>query len=167
MTTLREQTRRRLLALLLGVPMLLAASAVAVTEVWRIARPTSPLFMTPPASSFADMIAAGDALRTYELIRSGRDPNEPLIVQHPVLTGGRSIAVSPLMWAVATESNQVVFLLLNTGARLDAATQRRAWCLAGRLGSEEVVQYLEASSPVAAAAPCAPDESRVLLADGE
>jgi hypothetical protein len=102
------------------------------------------------AYSLADAIQAGDVLQAYGFIRAGQDPNEPIAVRDPALTGGRAVLVPPLVWAVASNSEHAVQMLLGFGASMDRPTHRRAICLAQELGyrvvAEELNLYGDASS---------------------
>ena len=157
--TLQYVRRRRAVALVMGVPTLVISLCLSAVEVSRVRQPDAPLFITPAAASLADAIASGNALGAYELIRGGQDPRQPIAVRHTVLTGGRSMRVSPLVWAVATERNQIVALLWSVGARVDAATGQRAICLAERLGNDEVARLLRAYGEFGPPGPCPPREA--------
>jgi hypothetical protein len=125
--------RTHLLALLLVVPAIVTALGVTGLEAWRWISPHSALFAPPAAATLADAIAANDARAAYQFIRAGHDPNGAIAVRHDVITGGRPVEVSPLLWAVATQSEEAVAMLLGFGARLDAPAKHQAVCLARRL----------------------------------
>lgn len=139
-------------ALLMGLPAIAVALGICVIEVKRPAAPTS---------TFAEAIAAGDDRTVYELVRAGRDPAASVAVSDPALTGGRTLVVPPLLWAVATQQNQIVPLLISLGAGLDDASRHRAACMATKLGNEEVALVLTAD----AASPCpvVPDTDPILI----
>jgi len=143
--TQTARPRERVIAWLIALPAIVTATAVTAVEIGRVVHPNSALFVMPAAApgAFADAIAAQDALTTYELIRAGQDPRAPIPVRDPILTGGRSVDVLPVLWAVATESNQIVPLLLSLGADLDRDARLRAICLARQLGNDEVALVLE------------------------
>lgn len=146
--------RTHFLALLLGVPAIVGALGVSALEAWRVISPSSPLFTPPAAASMADAIAGNDARGAYAFIRAGQDPNGVITVRHDVLTGGRRVEVVPLLWAVATQSEEAVAMLLGFGGRLDTPTKRQAVCLAAQLGRDDIVQLLQLSSPDASPDPC-------------
>jgi hypothetical protein len=146
--------RMHLLALLLIVPALISALGVTALEVWRWVSPSSALFAPPVAASLADAIAANDPLGAYEFIRAGQSPNGDMTVRHDVLTGGQPVEVSPLLWAVATQSEEAVAMLLGFGARLDAPAKHEAVCLAMRLGRDDIVHLLELPGPDDSSEPC-------------
>jgi hypothetical protein len=154
--------RAQLLALLLGAPAIVIALGVTALETWRWISPDSPLFTPPVAASMADAIAANNARGAYAFIRAGQDPNGVIAVRHDVLTGGREVEVIPLLWAVATQSENAVAMLLGFGARLDAPTKHKAVCLAARLGRDDIVQLLQLSD-----ADTSPEACPVVRAGGE
>jgi hypothetical protein len=158
MTQLRtapEADRRtHLLALLLVVPAIATALGATGLETWRWISPHSALFARPPAATLADAIAANDARAAYEFIRAGQDPNGVIAVRHDVITGGQPVEVSPLLWAVATRSEEAVAMLLGFGARLDAPAKHQAVCLAVRLDRDDIVQLLQLSGADDPAGPC-------------
>ena len=145
---------RRLLTLALAAPTLAAALGILAVEGSRLRSPESPLFATPFAYSLADAIERDDVARAYGFIRAGQDPNAPIPVRHPVLTGGRDVLVAPLVWAAATNRPQAVRMLLGFGVRADGPAGTAAACLAHALGYDEIAgllrQYRQSPEP----APC-------------
>lgn len=146
--------RQRVLAWLMVVPAIAAAVVTSATEAGRMYRPTSALFRAPAPHSLADAIERGDLQRAYEFIRGGQDPNGLIVVRHSILSGGRLVEVSPLLWAVALQETKAVSMLVAFGARAERAMDRRAACLAHRLGNGEIVRLLQRDAPDAASAPC-------------
>jgi len=138
----RLDRRMRLLLLLMGTPALLTAFSLGALEAWRVRKPESPLFATPFVYSLADAIERDDVRRAYEFIRAGHGPSDAIAVRHPVLTGGRPLLVSPLVWAAAMNSKQSALMLLGFGARIDRATDSQAACLAEALGHAEMAGLL-------------------------
>ena len=138
----------------MAAPTIMAALGVSALEAWRVYQPRSPLFVTPLVRSLADAIAIDDALGAYEFIRAGQDPNDRIEVRHTVLTGGRSIRVSPLLWAAALGNDQTLSMLLGFGARIDAPTRRRAMCLAEQLGHDDVARVLTPHGRPSSPEPC-------------
>jgi hypothetical protein len=137
----------------------MTALGLVVAEGWRFRRPRSQLFVTPVAYSLADAIERDDVHRAYEFVRAGQNPTELIAVRHSVLTGGRFVLVSPLLWAVAVNSRQTVLMLLGFGARMDRATDRRAACLAEALGHEETARLLRLYGDTPSPKPC-PEERK-------
>ncbi len=155
--------RARMLALAIGGPVLLAALGISVIETWRVAQPDSPWFVTSASSSFADAIAAGNALETYELLRSGRDPNQPIEVRRPGSSLEQPIQVAPLAWALAHDREQVVLLLHSKGARLDPASRGAAVCFARERGRDIVARVLAADDTALGDVTCPPGADEPLL----
>ena len=153
-------TRRLLLALLIVSPSIVAALTLAAFEGWRLYRPQSALLSTPFAFSLAEAIERDDVARAYAFIRAGQNPNEPIVVRHPVVTKGRPVRVSPLVWAVSVNSTPSVMMLLGFGARTNRAPDNRVACLAEALGNRELAELLRryGEDP-------APDCSDAALAD--
>ncbi len=141
-TGFRRLGRDRLVALVLAGPTLASAIGLIGVEAYRRRNPASPLFITPASASLAATIQRQDALATYELLRGGRDPRQPIAVSHPTLTGGRTVLVPPLVWAAAVSNQQVAALLLTFGPPIDAATRRRAACVAARFDNDEIVDTI-------------------------
>jgi len=144
MTSLMPQParRRRLLASAMTVPAFLAALGMCAVESWRLVRPQSPLFAAPFVYSLADAIERNDVEHAHAFLRAGQDPNRPIAVRHAVLTGGQSVLVSPLVWAVATGSRDTLLMLLGFGARFDQTGADTALCLADALGDNEIAGLL-------------------------
>lgn len=146
--------RARPLALLIVAPSILAACALVALEGWRFFRPQSGLFVTPFAYSLAEAIERDDVQRGYAFIRAGQNPTEPIVVQHPVVTNGRAMRVSPLVWAVSVNSRQSVMMLLGFGARMDVVPDNNAACLAEALGNSEMAELLRRYGDAAPARVC-------------
>ena len=156
--------RESLLALLIGGPAVLIAVGIVAAETWRWIQPESSLFAAPAAVSLADAIASDDVLGVYEFIRAGQDPNALIAVRHTVLTGGRRVEVLPVLWAVATQSEGAVAVLLGFGAHLDSAMKQEAICLAEQLRRADIVRLLRLGDPDTSVEPCpARHDSGVLL----
>ena len=117
-------------------------------------RPAAPPATASFAYSLADAIEQHDVRRAARFIRDGQDPNALIAAQHPVLTGGRSVLVSPLVWAVGLQETKAVYMLFGFGARIERDSDRRASCLADRLGYREIAELLR-SNGAAPAASCA------------
>jgi hypothetical protein len=134
--------RRRLLASVMTVPAFLAALGMCAVESWRLVRPQSSLFAAPFVYSLADAIERNDVEHAHAFLRAGQDPNRPIAVRHAVLTGGQSVLVPPLVWAVETGSRETLLMLLGFGARVDPTNPDNALCAAEALGSKELARLL-------------------------
>ena len=78
----------------------------------------------------------------YAFIRAGQDPTALIEVRYPILTQGRTVLVSPLLWAVATKRSDAVLMLMGFGARADRESDRLAACIADALGNAEIANAL-------------------------
>jgi hypothetical protein len=133
--------KRSFTVALLALPAILMALAIVAVESWRLHEPRSPIFAPPFVFSLADAIERGELPQAYEFLRSG-DPGALIEVRHPVLTGGQSLAVSPILWAVATGNRDAVQMLLGLGARIDVGPDWKAACLADALGNQDLAEVL-------------------------
>jgi hypothetical protein len=138
-----QTTQRTFIAAAIAVPAVVAAIGLTAMEAYRVVSPRAPLFGGEPAS-LADAITRGYAVEySYRFIRSGQDPNEPITVDDPAYTGGRSIEVSPLMLAIAARDENTTSMLLNFGARVDLPQNRSARCLAQEIGNQAIVAIID------------------------
>ena len=135
-------TRGTLVAAALALPSLLGAVGLAGVEGWRLARPDTAIFAPPPATTLAEAIERQDLHEMYAHLLAGQHAEEPIDVQHGVLTGGRLVRLSPLVWSVAVGNAGAVQMLLSLGARLDGPSERRTPCLAEALGDERLAEML-------------------------
>ena len=116
--------------------------------------PASQQVRYPFAYSLAEAIANDDTPQAYDFIRDGQDPNGFIAARDPVLTGGRDLLISPLVWAVATQREQSVLMLLGFGARAERPMDRKAACLAERLGNARLASVLRTYSDQESMAAC-------------
>jgi hypothetical protein len=139
--------RRRRLASLLALPVVLTVAGLCAVEGARLIRPDWPLFSTPFVYSLADAIENDDIEGALRFIQAGQDPNGLIAVRHVVLTNGRSVLVSPLVWAVATQHQRSVLMLLGYGARMDHEANSKAVCLAEAVGNTDIARLLRRYPP--------------------
>jgi hypothetical protein len=138
-----DQDRRlHLVAVGMIAAMTMLSLMVGAVEIERWVHPRSRLFTYPSYYSLADAIAADDVEGAYALLRAGVRPNDPIAVRDPVLTRGRSVLASPLVWAVATQRRNAVMMLLAHGARMDGDVEKAASCLADELGNADLAALL-------------------------
>jgi hypothetical protein len=138
----------------MATPAFFAALGMCAVEGWRLLRPQSPLFAAPFVYSLADAIERNDVQHAHDFLRAGQDPNRPIAVRHPVLTGGQTVLVQPLRWAVATGSRDTLLMLLGFGARFDETAAASARCLAEALGHTEIARLVIQYGPAAAGRAC-------------
>jgi hypothetical protein len=107
------------------------------------------LLPQPPGSekdtltySPADAISRGDLDATYELIRKGWDPDQLIAAGDNSLTRGRTVLISPLVWAVAQRQREIVGELLAFGAHVDRPANRMAPCVADALSDADLADLL-------------------------
>lgn len=147
--------RRRRLAALLAGPAVVVALVLCGIEGWRAFQPQWQLRATRFTYTLADAIAIGDLQQTSQFIRAGKDPNALIAVRHPVFTGGRGVAVPPILWAITMQNTQAVQMLLGFGAHMTPATARLAMCLADALRNKDIVRVLSAHGGPQSSQPCA------------
>jgi hypothetical protein len=102
----------------------------------------------------ADAIARGDVDMTYDFIVRGWDPDQLTAVMDDTLTNGRTVLVSPLVWAAAKRQSDIVGELLAFGAHLDRQTNRVAPCVADAVGDAGVANLLRKYSGAMARDAC-------------
>ena len=109
----------------------------------------SALLPQPPGAqtdtftySPAEAIARGDLDATYEFIRKGWDPDVLIAAGDDTLTSGRTVLVSPLVWAVALRQRDIAGELLAFGAHVDRSSNRTAPCVADALGDADLAAML-------------------------
>ena len=115
-------------------------------------RPEEP---APRRSTLAEAIAWHDVPRAFAVVRAGQDPNLPIVVNDPALTGGHDQPVSPLWWAVGMRDANAALMLLDAGARIERSEGRSADCLADALGERTLAELLRryGSPPAGGCAP--------------
>lgn len=134
----RVFTPTRVIALWLAAPAVIGALALVVLDSRDVIRQSAVRDGLLPEGSFADAIRNGGVEDAYAFVRAGVDPNEPIAFSHADLTAGHAIIVAPLVLAVATHNENVVTMLLGFGVRMDRPGNRRAVCLAKRLGYDDL-----------------------------
>jgi hypothetical protein len=143
MSRVRPESRTSVMAVLIGVPALVAAIGLTALEGYRLLQPTATLFEEAPAS-LAESLTGGFGVEySFRFIRAGQNPNEPIVISDPDYTGGRTIAVSPLMLAVAARDSNATSMLFTAGARLDLPQNQWAWCLALEIGDRMILTILD------------------------
>jgi hypothetical protein len=134
--------RQHIVAVGMIAAMGILSLMVVAVELERWRHPQSRLFTDPSYYSLAEAIDADDVGGGYALLRAGANPNDPIAVRDPVLTRGRSVLASPLVWAVATQRRNAVMMLLAHGARAERNVDKAASCLADELGNADLAALL-------------------------
>ena len=158
---------RHVVAALVALPAVATILLLAAIEGYGLLRPDSPLFVTPPSASLAEAIRQDDVESAFAMVMNGHDPNRPIEVNDNRLTGGRTVRVSPLLYAVAARDEKTVRMLLGFGARPELPPDVMAACLADAIGDAETAEVLRRTVPAIAAHECSQrtrDESYPLLA---
>jgi hypothetical protein len=134
--------RQQLIAagMLVAIVILVLGVVVVETERWR--NPRSRLFADRTFYSLADAIQADDVEAAFAFVRTGTNPNDLIEVRDPMLTRGRSVLASPLVWAVATGRRNAVLMLLAHGARIESDADKAVSCLADELGNVDLAALL-------------------------
>ena len=142
-------TRLDPLVALVAVPPILAA--IAWLAVLAIAGLTGrhPIWSLEPRN-LAEAVAFREAGAVVRLVDAGADPNRPDEVRARVILP-ESAMLTPIEAAVAARQVEMVQLLLELGASIDANVWQRAWCLSNEPGVRSV---LAAHRPTGAAEDC-------------
>jgi hypothetical protein len=90
----------------------------------------------------SEAIARGDIDATYGFISRGWDPDQLTAVMDDTLTNGRTVLVSPLVWAAARRQSDIVGELLAFGAHVDRPVNRVAPCVADAVGDAGMANLL-------------------------
>jgi hypothetical protein len=154
--------RRYLLALLVTLPTALGSAGVLAVEAWRRDRPEAPP-VGWRAGSLAAAIQIADLQEVYARIQLGEAQTGRIPVLDPKLTGSVAVHVPPVLWAVATQSERSVAMLLGHGPPVDAATVERALCIAETLRNEAIIALLRPYRDAECTAVPLPSRDRPLL----
>lgn len=117
-----------------------------------VAQGTQP----PPArvGSLAQAIWDDGPEEVYAEIHAGASPNSPVAFSHPDVTNDQEVLVSPMVLAVARNSDNAVRTLMSFGARLDSPATRQAICLARRMGHGDIAAIIARDAPIAGNVSC-------------
>ena len=166
MTTAHTPRQRRLMAATLAAPALLSAAAMCAVESLRATRPHSNLFTPPVVLSLAEAIERNDLDGAYAFIRHGQAVDAPIAVRDSAHTGGQTVLIQPLLWAVASRNGDAARMLLSFGAGTDR-NLADALCLAEAIGDEAVAQVLRRHGAQRDRCGASPREGPPLLAFAE
>jgi hypothetical protein len=144
-------SQQTLLAVAFAVP---GGALVIATAVMLMGLPlgADPLWRVEPIT-LAEASALRDNGEVVRQIEAGADPNAPSRVRADVLRAD-AVVVTPLEAAVASDRGDMVQVLVEQGATLDAATWNRLACFASRLEADDALAALEARRPSGAPADC-------------
>ena len=131
------------IAAALAAPAVAVALMLTTIESYRLTEPQAEVFGGPPPASLAASITGGFGVeQSYQFIRAGQDPNQPIPLRHEDYTDGKDMRIPPLMLAIAARDSSAVRMLLAFGARLELPQHRNVECLARELGNPEILDIL-------------------------
>lgn len=137
-----------LVALVAVPPVLLAIAWLAVPVVTGLTS-RHPIWNLVPRN-LPEAVAFRDAGAVARRIDAGEDPNRPAEVRARVILP-ESATLTPLEAAAASRQAEMILLLLDLGASLDAGVWQRAWCISNEPGVRSV---LASHRPADAAEDC-------------
>lgn len=108
-----------------------------------------PIWNLQPRN-LAEAVAFRDAGAVIRRIDAGEDPDRPAEVRATVILP-ESATLTPLEAAAASRQAEMILLLLDLGASLDANVWQRAWCISNEPGVRSV---LTSNRPADAAEDC-------------
>jgi hypothetical protein len=117
-----------------------------------------PLWSVEPMT-LSEAAALRDNGEVVRLIELGEDVNGKSTVRPDILTG-HSLVLTPIEAAVAAERADMVELLLEQGARMDAALWIRLMCFSASVGADDVRALLEPRRPEGSVENCDRVETR-------
>ena len=140
--------RRATRADLLAAPVIVAAVAWAALIAWFA---VGPHLLWPFEPRNVSEAAAGrDGAAIVRMVRAGADLNSPAVVR-PGLISSTPVRLAPIVAAAAARREEIVQLLIEFGARVDADTWNEAWCISD---ASDVRARLEPVRPDGALADC-------------
>lgn len=131
-----------------GVLLIVATAAMLVGLPFG----ADPLWTVEPMT-LSEAAALRDNGEVARLIELGEDVNGAGVVRPHVLAD-HSLVVTPIEAAVAAERADMVELLLEQGARVDAAMWTRLMCFSASVEAEDVLALLEPRRPEASVDNC-------------
>lgn len=97
--------------------------------------------------TLSEAAATRNKAEAARLIAMGEDPNRPARVRKGLLPGDESRVVTPIEAAVAVRRPDMVQMLLDYGASLDAGQIRDLRCFSERLEDSDLRVFLERLAP--------------------
>ena len=133
------------------------AASVERARLWVAAGEALATYVLPPA--LADLkhrlprleagVIVGDVARILSALRSGEadavlltEHTAPADLESTVYARGRTVLISPLVWAVAQRQREIVGELLAFGAHVDRPANRMAPCVADALNDSDLADLL-------------------------
>ena len=140
-----------MIAAALAVPGTLLILATAVM-LFGLPFGIDPLWRVEPLT-LAEAAALRDNGEVVRLIDAGEDPNKAGTVRAELLRNDAQV-VTPLEAAVGIDRPDMIEVLLDNGAVLDAMTWTHLMCFAASIEADEAVDFLEPRRPADAATAC-------------
>ena len=150
-TSTTSDTQRSIIAVAIALP----GSLLVISSIWLLAvlpMGVDRLWRHEPLT-LAEAAALRDTGEIVRLISRGEDPNAAGMVRAEFLRHDAAI-VTPLEAAVAVDRLDVLEVLLDNGATLDAATWARLTCFAAAIDADEARSFLQERRPAGAADSC-------------
>lgn len=141
-------TRTDTAVLLVSLPVVVLAAGWLTVLAWASAG--EHLVWTVEPRNLAEAVAFRDGGAVVRGIWAGEDVNAAGEIRSDIISA-RTLTITPLEAAVRAGRSEMVRLLLDLGARPDAASWTRAWCQAE---SDGIRMLLEAARPATATAVC-------------
>lgn len=138
-----------LVALVAVPPILVTIAWLAILAIGGLTG-RHPIWNLQPRN-LAEAVAFRDAGAVIRRIDAGEDPDRPAEVRASVILP-ESATLTPIEAAAASRQAEMILLLLDLGASLDATVWQRAWCISNEPGVQSV---LASNRPVDAADDCA------------
>ena len=148
------ETRRRLALLLASAICLPGALLIVATAAMFVALPfgIDPIWHVEPVT-LSEAAALRDNGEVIRLIGLGADPNKTSAVRADFVQKEAQV-LTPLEAAVGIRRADMVELLLENGAHVDATTWTRLMCFADKLKASDVRTILEQRRPQGTSATC-------------
>ena len=137
------------LALALPGTLLIVATAVMLLG---LPLGLDPLWRVEPLT-LAEAASLRDNGEVVRLIHAGEDPNKAGTVRAELLRNDAQV-VTPLEAAVGIDRPDMIEVLLDNGAVLDATTWTHLMCFATAIEADEAIDFLEQRRPGDAATAC-------------
>jgi len=128
--------------LILATAVMLLGLPFGIDPLWRV----EPL-------TLAEAAALRDNGEVMRLIAAGEDPNKAGTVRAELLRND-ALVVTPLEAAVGIDRPDIIEVLLDNGAVLDAMSWTHLMCFAASIEADEAVEFLGQRRPADAATAC-------------
>jgi hypothetical protein len=128
--------------LILATAVMLLGLPFGIDPLWRV-----------ESLTLAEAAALRDNGEVVRLIHAGEDPNKAGPVRAELLRNDAQV-VTPLEAAVGIDRPDMIDVLVDNGAVLDAATWTHLMCFAKSIEADEAIDFLEQRRPADASIAC-------------